>query len=225
MTFIMTYPFCLISCLLDADLKEGLDRREAQNAMLSRIPSVRPGEPYVFISYCSENAYRTYANAYILSRLGVNIWLDRKNITTAEPGSKGWKESAMNALDNCACAIIGIDETFLDSVPCEEEIRRINEKKILPIVIRGGLGCQDLIDIMNSWNGISNKERIETFRELLCIHNNLIDQITYGVGPKFEHLMEEQFLNTLISQGVLNIPTDKAREIVKEVYEEFIQLK
>lgn len=215
----------LISCLLDVDLRAGTDRSEAQAAMLARLPSVRPDEPYIFISYCSQNAYRVYANAYILSRLGVNIWLDRKNITTAEPGSDGWKEAAITALDNCAGVIIGIDETFLGSMPCEEEVRRINEKKKLPIVILGGLECQDLIDIMNSWNGVESIKKLETYSELLCIHDKRIDQITYLVGPTFEHLKEEQFLNTLIKLGVLKMTTNEARAIIQQVHDEFLQLR
>lgn len=213
----------LILCLLKIDVNEIPERREETQELLAKLPQVRADEPYLFISYCSENDYRVYLNLYILYKMGINFWLDRKNITSAEPNTEGWKNEAMNALENCSCALLTVDESFMDSKPCEEEIARINKSNLVPIVIRCGLGCQDIIDKINSWGVIGEEERIESYRRLLCIDSdNRIDQITFEVQPNFSHLLDEQFLNTLIRKGLLKHSVAEARDIIIRMREELV---
>lgn len=78
-------------------------------------------EPFVFISYSSQDNQRVWADALRFQQMGYNVWLDKKNLDKTQPS---WRDDALEAIRdfNCALLVYYVSRSSLVSPACIKEL-------------------------------------------------------------------------------------------------------
>lgn len=145
----------------------------------------------------------------------MNYFLDFKNITSATPGSEGWKENVHNALDheNCTSAFVFMSEDFLNSPNCFYELQKMNmfEKKFVPILLGVSLDMERVLDIIQEWDSLTHEDKIKTFKDILAIRKKendrglQINQLVYHCHRDLRHFKKSQLVETMLENCGLNV--------------------
>lgn len=95
--------------------------------------NVRPyegDEPYIFFSYCHEDAWQNYPIIERMSHDGYRIWYD----DGLHPGDE-WPERIAEKLDGCTVCMAALSQNFSQSHNCKNELTfAINNQKPLLII-------------------------------------------------------------------------------------------
>ncbi len=95
--------------------------------------NVRPyegSEPYIFFSYCHENAWQNYPIIEQMAYDGYRIWYD----DGLHPGDE-WPERIAQMLDGCAVCMVALSQKFSESHNCKNELTfAINNHKALLVI-------------------------------------------------------------------------------------------
>ncbi len=95
--------------------------------------NVRPyegNEPYIFFSYCHENAWQNYPIIEQMAYDGYRIWYD----DGLHPGDE-WPERIAQMLDGCAICMVALSQKFSESHNCKNELTfAINNHKALLVI-------------------------------------------------------------------------------------------
>lgn len=77
-------------------------------------------KPYAFISYCSKDSERVWADVIHLQELGYNIWID----TNLKETDESWREGALAAIQDIDCRlfVFYLSRNSVVSGPCLEEL-------------------------------------------------------------------------------------------------------
>lgn len=199
--------------------------------ILSKLHKCDMSKPFSFICYSAADSQRVYQNCLVLDKLGVNYYLDFKNITSATPGSEGWKENVHEALDheNCTSAFVFISEDFLNSDNCFYELQKMNnfQKKFVPILFGVSMDLERVLEIIQEWDSLTNEEKIKTFKDVLAIRKNeyhtgwQINQLVYHCHRDLRHFKKSQLMATMLENCGLPFSSsqeylDKIDEILQE---------
>ena len=210
----------LLSECLHIDLNDLKEPEDHSEEILAQLHKCDFSKPFSFICYSAADKKRVYENCLILDKLGVNYFLDFKNITSATPGSEGWKENVHNALEheNCTSAFVFLSEDFLASHNCYYELQKMNafEKKFIPILFRVSMDIDRVMDIIQEWDSLTNEEKIQTFKAMLAIRKNAndstwqINQLVYHCHRDLSHFKKSQLVETILEN--CNLPLNNALE-------------
>ena len=205
----------LLSECLHIDLNELKEPEYDDEKILSQLHKCDTSKPFSFICYSAADRKRVYENCLVLDKLGVNYFLDFKNITSATPGSEGWKENVHNALEheNCTSAFVFISEDFLESPNCFYELQKMNafQKKFIPILFRVSMDMERVMDIIQEWDSLTNEEKIQTFKAMLAIRKNVndgtwqINQLVYHCHRDLSHFRKSQLAETILENCHLSL--------------------
>lgn len=169
----------LAECI-NIDLKQLKDDDTRGDKYLPHLHECDFSKPFSFISYSSKNSARVYEICYILDKLGINYYLDKKNITSSTPDSDGWKEEVCKALNhkNCKAGFCFISEDYLNSSHCFNEIEIMNNfnNDFTPIMLSISLAATRIVDLINTWSSLDDANRIEVFKNILSISKDPITQ-------------------------------------------------
>lgn len=197
----------LLSECLKINLKELKDIESDGNRMLPYLHKCDFSKPFTFICYSAANSARVYELCLFLDKLGVNYFLDVKNITSSQPGSEGWKDAVHSALnhENCSSAFVFVSEDFLASENCYFEVRQMNafEKPFVPILLSISLDIDRILQIINSWSPLIHEEKIQTFRDVMAIRKKPdstmleVNQLIFHCRRDLSHFKNTQLLSTI----------------------------
>lgn len=175
--------------------------------ILAHLKSCDFSKPYVFISYCEENSARVYEMCLLLDMMGVNYFIDRKNITSTALGSDGWKKCVNDALDNenCASAFVFLSEEFLKSDNCLYEMKLIDERKekFVPMFMSVSLDNERIIAMINTMQPISDADKIRVYTDVLSIRKKQsssdleMNQLVFYCHRDLSQFKDVQLLNTI----------------------------
>jgi len=163
-------------------------------------------KPFVFISYCESNAARVYEICLMLDYLGVNYFIDKKNIVSSSFYSEGWKTEITNALnnENCTSAFIFLSEEYFASSNCLYEIEQISlHKKFIPVLLSISLSINKIPKIIDRWQAVSDYLKITLYRDLLSIKKKPdsneveVNQLVFNCHRNLSQFHDHQLLNTL----------------------------
>ena len=89
--------------------------------ILKQIKPCDLDEPFVFISYSSQDNQRVWADALRFQQMGYNVWLDKKNLDKTKPS---WRDDALEAIRdfNCALLVYYVSRSSLVSPACFKEL-------------------------------------------------------------------------------------------------------
>lgn len=89
--------------------------------ILKQIKPCDLDEPFVFISYSSQDNQRVWADALRFQQMGYNVWLDEKNLDKTKPS---WRDDALEAIRdfNCALLVYYVSRSSLVSPACFNEL-------------------------------------------------------------------------------------------------------
>lgn len=89
--------------------------------ILKQIKLCDLDEPFVFISYSSQDNQRVWADALRFQQMGYNVWLDEKNLDKTKPS---WRDDALEAIRdfNCALLVYYVSRSSLVSQACFNEL-------------------------------------------------------------------------------------------------------
>ncbi|MBQ2740950.1 MAG: toll/interleukin-1 receptor domain-containing protein [Clostridia bacterium] len=209
----------LLAECISVDLNS-LKKPEYHNEeILAQLHKCDFSKPFSFICYSAADSSRVYQNCLVLDKLGVNYFLDFKNITSATPGSEGWKENVHEALDheNCTSAFVFMSEDFLNSSNCFYELQKMNafEKKFVPILLGVSMDMERTLEIIQEWDSLTYEEKIKTFKDILAIRkkeNNggvQINQLVYHCHRDLRHFKNVQLVETILENCNLQLSDSK----------------
>ncbi|HBD06164.1 MAG TPA: hypothetical protein DCY93_01990, partial [Firmicutes bacterium] len=161
----------LLAECLKINIKELKETTINVNHLITKLHPCDFSKPFTFISYSNKNDARVYEICLFLDKLGINYFLDFKNISAAALGSDGWKDDVSRALNhvNCTSAFIFISEDFLNSDNCFYEVQEINKisKKFVPILMSISMNPERILQEINSWSALTD-DALE-YKNLLAI--------------------------------------------------------
>ena len=205
----------LLSECIHIDLNNLKEPEYDSEAVLSQLHKCDFSKPFSFICYSAADSQRVYDNCLVLDKLGINYFLDFKNITSATPGSEGWKENVHQALEheNCTSAFVFISEDFLASQNCFYELQKMNafEKKFIPILLCISMDVERILDIIQEWDSLTNEDKIQTFKDVLAIRKDphgtgwQVNQLIYHCHRDLRHFKKSQLMETILENCHLPI--------------------
>lgn len=187
--------------------------------ILTRLHACDFSKPFSFISYSSGNAARVYEICLFLDMLGVNYFLDTKNITSSVPGSDGWRSEVKAALnhENCKSAFVFLSEDYLDSPQCYFEVGLMDTMNFVPIFLGVSVDNERIISIIKARTSLQTADKINTLKHFLAIHKSP-ETNEYKIGQLVFHCYRDlrQFKNIQLMNTVdknCNLSEDAAKKI------------
>lgn len=184
--------------------------------LLTHLKECDKDKPFVFISYCDSNADRVYEICLMLDYLGVNYFIDKKNIISTSMSTEGWKTEIKNALNhpNCSAALVFLSEEFFDSINCVYEIEQMNllKDKFDPVILSVSLSVRKIPKIIDTWRA-ADLNKISLFRDLLSLNQKPntteweVNQLVFNCHRDLSQFNNLQLVNTLVAK--CNITDDK----------------
>lgn len=220
----------LLSECLKINLRELKDVESDGDKILPYLHKCDFSKPFSFICYSATNSARVYEICLFLDKLGINYFLDFKNITSSQPGSEGWKETVHQALNhkNCSSAFVFISEDFLESDNCYFEVRQMNnfEKSFVPILMSLSLDIERILQIINSWSPLVYEEKIRTFKDLMAIRKKPdstlleVNQLIFHCRRDLAHFKNSQLMSTIEKNCNPGIELHNNQENIERLIEE-----
>ncbi len=95
--------------------------------LLSKLKKCDVNQPYIFISYSSNDAELVQQDVYDLQQKGYNIWLDDKNLKKEKDG---WDEQALSVIQSAMCEmlIFYLSKSSMTSENCLAELQQIKNE-------------------------------------------------------------------------------------------------
>lgn len=138
------------------------------NNILCRAIPYKGQDPYLFISYCHQDAQRLYPLFEQMASSGFRMWYDDGN-----HGGDDWLENIESHLENCSAVIAFISANSSLSHNCKSEVVYAQKckKKVIPVLIEEtqlpkGLRMQlCALHHLESWKFPSNSALLEKIGE------------------------------------------------------------
>lgn len=91
--------------------------------LLAQIKPCDTNNPYVFISYSSQDCELIYEDVLMFQQLGYNVWLDERNL---DKKKASWKHDALSAITDfdCQLVVFYVSRHSLVSRNCLEELQQ-----------------------------------------------------------------------------------------------------
>ena len=91
--------------------------------LLAQIKACDMNNPYIFISYSSQDCELVYEDVLMFQQLGYNIWLDERNL---DKKKDSWKQDALGAITDpdCQLVVFYVSRHSLVSRNCLEELQQ-----------------------------------------------------------------------------------------------------
>lgn len=220
----------LLAECLKINLKELKDVESDGNIILPYLHKCDFSKPFTFICYSATNSARVYEICLFLDKLGINYFLDCKNITSSQPGSEGWKEAVNNVLnhENCSSAFVFISEDFLESDNCYFEVRQMNNfnKSFVPILMSLSLDVERILQIINSWSPLVYEDKIQTFKDMMAIRKKPdstlleVNQLIFHCHRDLTQFKNAQLMSTIEQNCNPEMQLPDNNEAVEKLIEE-----
>ncbi len=200
----------LLAECINIDLRKLKNMESDGSDILPYLSKCDFSKPFSFICYTAANSARVYEICLFLDKLGINYYLDFKNITSSTPGSDGWKDNVHAALnhENCHSAFVFLSENFFESDNCYFEIKQMNnfEKPFVPILMSISMAVDRMIGLINSWSPLLNDEKIQTYKDILAIKRKPdmsgfeVNQLVYHCHRNMSQFLNPQLIYTISQQ-------------------------
>ena len=105
-----------------------------ENEMKQQTKVYNPDEPFIFISYDSDDSSYVFEDVCVLQKAGFNLWLDKKDISGVK---KTWETDVKDVIlhENCRLLIFYLSRHSLSSENCLRELLQVETNEDLDFLL------------------------------------------------------------------------------------------